>query len=79
MDPTGNTMKREFLELWWRDPVECVQELIGNPAFCNVMKYAPERLYADPDGKVQIIDEMWTGSWWWEIQVGVALKTENGS
>ena len=24
-------MKRETLELWQRDPVECVEELIGNP------------------------------------------------
>ena len=24
-------MKWEMLELWQRDPVECVEELIGNP------------------------------------------------
>ena len=24
-------MKQEMLELWQRDPVECVEELIGNP------------------------------------------------
>jgi len=25
-------MKQETVELWRRDPVECVEELIGNPA-----------------------------------------------
>jgi Plavaka transposase len=31
-------------ELWIRNPVECVRELIGNPAFREYMVYAPERL-----------------------------------
>ncbi|KAJ7106620.1 hypothetical protein C8R44DRAFT_834329 [Mycena epipterygia] len=62
-------MKSERLDLWWRDPVECVAELIGNPAFKDAMRYAPQKLYADKDGKVEVIDEMWTASWWWEIQV----------
>ncbi|KAJ7612278.1 hypothetical protein FB45DRAFT_875154 [Roridomyces roridus] len=68
-DPTGATMRREENELWWRDPVECVKELIGNPAFRDAMRYAPEQLYADAAGTIEVIDEMWTGSWWWEIQV----------
>lgn len=68
-DPTGATMKSERLDLWWRDPVECVAELIGNPAFKDAMRYAPQKLYADKEGEVEVIDEMWTASWWWEIQV----------
>ena len=27
----NGTKKWEMLELWQRDPVECVEELIGNP------------------------------------------------
>lgn len=69
-------MKQESLELWWRDPVDCVRELIGNPSFRDMMKYAPEWLYADKNGVTQIIDEMWTGSWWWELQVGVGSKRD---
>ncbi|KAJ7508692.1 hypothetical protein B0H11DRAFT_1704018 [Mycena galericulata] len=67
-DPTGATMRREENELWWRDPVECVQELIGNPAFRDVMRYAPEKLYVDKEENVEVVNEMWTASWWWEIQ-----------
>ncbi|KAJ7274667.1 hypothetical protein C8J57DRAFT_1062559 [Mycena rebaudengoi] len=67
-DPTGATMRQENLELWFRDPVECVRELIGNPIFRDVMKFAPEKLYADEKGEVEIINEMWTANWWWELQ-----------
>jgi len=62
-------MKRETVELWRRDPVECVEELIGNPALRDMMAYAPERAYADAKGDNRIYDELWTGDWWWETQV----------
>ncbi|KAI0369263.1 hypothetical protein BV20DRAFT_997121 [Pilatotrama ljubarskyi] len=58
----------ETLELWRRDPVECIRELLGNPAFCEVMRYAPEKLYADPQGQERMYGEMWTGDWWWRLQ-----------
>ena len=62
-------MRGETLELWWRDPVECVRELIGNPMFRNAMRFAPEELYVDEKGEIQLFEEMWTGDWWKEIQV----------
>ncbi|KAK0421534.1 hypothetical protein EV421DRAFT_2069709 [Armillaria borealis] len=58
----------ETLELWYRDPVDCIRELLGNPMFRDVMKYAPEKLSVDSQGSVPIVNEMWTGSWWWELQ-----------
>ncbi|KAJ6527329.1 hypothetical protein DFH09DRAFT_1328133 [Mycena vulgaris] len=67
-DPSGATMRREQNELWWRDPVECVAELLGNPAFRDVMRYSPEKLYADLAETTEVVNEMWTASWWWEIQ-----------
>ncbi|KAJ7799073.1 hypothetical protein B0H14DRAFT_3886214 [Mycena olivaceomarginata] len=67
-DPTGATMQEETLELWWRDPIECVRELIGNPMFRNAMRFAPEELYMDEKGEIQVFEEMWTGDWWKEIQ-----------
>ena len=62
----------EDLELWMRDPVECVKELIGNPAFKGFMSFVPERMYADEDGMNRIYDEMWTADFWWNTQVSVA-------
>jgi hypothetical protein len=56
-------------ELWRRDPVECIRELIGNPAFKDYISYIPDMVYLDAEGNVRIYDEMWTGDWWWKIQV----------
>lgn len=68
VDANGDMMSAE-LELWRRDPVTCVRELIGNPTFKDMMAYAPEHAYADNEGKCRIYDEMWTCDWWWETQV----------
>ncbi|KAI0690630.1 hypothetical protein BC835DRAFT_1280656 [Cytidiella melzeri] len=58
----------ESLELWFRDPIDCVRELLGNPMFKNLLAYAPERVYRDSQGRVRHIDETWTANWWWEVQ-----------
>lgn len=62
----------EELEFWRRDPVECVRELIGNPAFRDSMAYEPEQVYADAMGENRVYDEMWTGDWWWKLQVSTS-------
>ncbi|KAJ6563196.1 hypothetical protein B0H10DRAFT_1753844, partial [Mycena sp. CBHHK59/15] len=51
-------LRTETAELWFRDPVECVKELIGNPAFKAVMDYAPRRLFVDAEGTEEEINEM---------------------
>lgn len=59
----------ETIELWKRDPVECIRELIGNPVFRSNMAYAPEKHYTDSTSTNAIYGEAWTGEWWWNIQV----------
>lgn len=59
----------EDVELWCRNPVECIQELIGNPAFKDYLAYLPERVYTDEEGTNRQYDEMWTADWWWDMQV----------
>ncbi|KAL0063337.1 hypothetical protein AAF712_009732 [Marasmius tenuissimus] len=66
-DDEGSLMT-EDLELWLRDPVECVRELLGNPVFRDVMKYRPEKHYCDSEGRNERLNEMWTAQWWWEVQ-----------
>ena len=65
----GGSPWTETVELWRRNPVKCVQELIGNPDFKQYMKYTPYRLYMSDDGMDQCWEEMATGSWWWDVQV----------
>ncbi|EIW82966.1 hypothetical protein CONPUDRAFT_53096, partial [Coniophora puteana RWD-64-598 SS2] len=59
----------ENLELWVRNPVNAVEELLGNPHFLEHLAYAPERIYSDGERLLRQIDEMWTADWWWETQV----------
>ena len=74
----GVTLTEE-LELWYRNPVECVCELMGNPVFRDVMKYAPEKLFNDAEQKSERINEMWTGQWWWELQVSYEITPDQYS
>ena len=53
----------EELELWLHDPVACIRELIGNPAFNGDISYVLQKVYADHQGRTQQYDEMWTGNW----------------
>lgn len=71
MDENSGEKKTEHLELWRRDVVECVRELLGNPAFKDDLKYVPEKLFGSSAGEenVRVFDEMWTGDWWWDLQV----------
>ena len=59
------------VELWRRDPVECIRELIGNPLFRDKLQYGPQLKFLDEEGKVRVYDEMWTGDWWWNTQVSI--------
>ncbi|KAF8439422.1 hypothetical protein L210DRAFT_3321480, partial [Boletus edulis BED1] len=48
----------EELKLWMRDPVACLQELIGNLAFKGNLAYIPEKVYVDQEGQTRRYDEM---------------------
>ena len=71
--PEGDRMG-EDLELWRRNPLECIKELIGNPAFKDKMVYGPAQFFTDKDHTNRIIDEAWTADWWWETQVSTHLQ-----
>ncbi|KAI0357791.1 hypothetical protein OH77DRAFT_1583444 [Trametes cingulata] len=60
--------RTERVEVWKRDVVDCVRELMGNPLFRDAVRYAPERQYADAEGKTRIYGNMWTANWWWDVQ-----------
>ncbi|KAH9926044.1 uncharacterized protein B0H18DRAFT_876733 [Fomitopsis serialis] len=70
----GNLLE-EQLELWRRNPVECVLELIGNPSFDGDLAYGPERVFADENATIRRYDEMWTADWWWAMQVRSFWRT----
>jgi hypothetical protein len=59
----------EDLELWMRDPVEFIHELMANPELDHMVSCVLERVFSDAEGKSRQYDEMWIGDWWWEMQV----------
>ncbi|KAG8760695.1 hypothetical protein FRC12_009514 [Ceratobasidium sp. 428] len=60
----------EVLDLWRRNSLEVVQELIGDPRFADRIRYAPEAHYRiKPDGqRVRVQSKACTGDWWWRTQ-----------
>jgi hypothetical protein len=59
----NRALMSEEVEMWFRDPVECVCELMGNPTFRDAMRYAPEKVFTDAEKDNQIYNEMWTAEW----------------
>lgn len=59
----------EAFEVFYRDILECIRALYGDPEFADVLVFTPERHYADADHTVQIYFNMHTGKWWWSTQV----------
>ncbi|KAL0568476.1 hypothetical protein V5O48_013508 [Marasmius crinis-equi] len=66
-DANGEPLK-EILDVWHRDPVEVVRDLLGNPAFKEFMHYVPQRVYRDENATNREYSESCTCDWWWETQ-----------
>lgn len=61
----------EVLDLWVRDPMAVIADLIGNPEFKDDLTYEPSWTYEEEDGKIveEFIDDMPSAKWMWELQV----------
>lgn len=60
---------QERLEFYYRDMLECIRSLLGDPQFAQDLVFAPERHYTSHERKCRLYHEMYTGDWWWTIQV----------
>ena len=69
----GAKLTEEEVEMWMHNPVECVQELMGNPAFRDNISDVPEHVYQDSASSKHVYDEMWMADWWWNTQVSLYL------
>ncbi|KIO17315.1 hypothetical protein M407DRAFT_42356, partial [Tulasnella calospora MUT 4182] len=57
LNANGAQMKEEA-ELWLRDPVECVRDLMGKVTLWDAMNYQPMKVYTGEDRKTRIYNEM---------------------
>ncbi|KZT53153.1 hypothetical protein CALCODRAFT_440577 [Calocera cornea HHB12733] len=61
-------MDSETLELWGRDPLDCVRELLGDPLLNGHIDYAPRRDYVDGSCSERLYSEYATGNHMWTTQ-----------
>lgn len=72
----GNgVMVTETVELWRRNPVDCIKELLSNPAFKDKISYKPRKVFTNESRTERVYGEMWEGEWWWKMQVHLRLHT----
>ncbi|TFY53298.1 hypothetical protein EVJ58_g9528, partial [Rhodofomes roseus] len=61
----------------YRDIIEAIRTLLGNPEHADRIVYRPRRIFTDASRTSRIYHEMWTGRWWHAIQsllpVGAAV------
>ncbi|KAM5544364.1 hypothetical protein V8D89_002024 [Ganoderma adspersum] len=60
----------EVLDLWVRDPMAVITDLIGNPEFKDDLTYESSWTYEEEDGKIveEFVDDMPSAKWMWELQ-----------
>jgi hypothetical protein len=63
----------EHLEFHYRDIIECIRSLYGDPEFAQDLAFALEQHYTDPKHTCCIYNEMYTGDWWWSVQVCIDI------
>ena len=59
----------EAFEVFYRDVIQCIRALYGDPEFAGILVFTPERHYADADHSVRVYFDMHTGRWWWDTLV----------
>ena len=67
------TVNGEPLEFYSRDVIESIQCLYADPRFAQHLAFAPERHYTSYECTTRIYNEMYTGDWWWKVQVRYTL------
>ncbi|QRV96407.1 hypothetical protein RhiJN_24425 [Ceratobasidium sp. AG-Ba] len=67
----GGIERRNYL--FMRDILEVIRDLIGKRRFRRFMRYAPIRHWVSESKKSRIYGEMWTGDWWWRMQMILAV------
>lgn len=56
----------------FRDPLEAIRTLLGNPAHARDIVYKPKKVFSDGTKEKRVYSEMWTGKWWHSIQVSLS-------
>ncbi|KAH7903989.1 hypothetical protein BJ138DRAFT_1107200 [Hygrophoropsis aurantiaca] len=58
----------ESYDVYFRDILECVKALYGDPEFARYLVFTPERHYSDANRTMRMYHDLHTGKWWWDTQ-----------
>lgn len=61
----------EAFDIYYRDVLECIKALYGDPDFADNLVFALERHYTNDNEMVRLYSDMHTGKWWWNTQVRI--------
>ena len=61
----------------YRDILDAIKALMGDPAFEDKLVYKPSRVFTNKSKKSRIYSEMWTGMWWSAVQVRLYCITQS--
>ncbi|EIW63618.1 uncharacterized protein TRAVEDRAFT_114206 [Trametes versicolor FP-101664 SS1] len=64
----------EAFEVYFRDILECIRALLGDPEFAPLLLLVPEQHYTDGTKTMQVYFDMNTGKWWWATQRALEEK-----
>lgn len=59
----------QIYQLHSRDVLDCIRAIFGDPEFARDLVFAPKRCYMDHERTQRVYSEMYTGDWWWSVQV----------
>ncbi|KAH9016036.1 hypothetical protein EDB85DRAFT_1875359 [Lactarius pseudohatsudake] len=65
------TITGDTHQVYFRDVLQCIRSLYGNPEFARDLAFAPERHYVDHGRACRVYSEMHTGDWWWTVQTSL--------
>jgi hypothetical protein len=62
------------IQLYYRDPVECLKSLMRSPLLKDYLSFTPRRLFEDMEKEVRVYTEWLSGNAAWSMQVCVMLR-----
>ncbi|KAG8778625.1 hypothetical protein FRC12_024886 [Ceratobasidium sp. 428] len=58
----------KILDLWKRNIIDIIIQLLSDPRFIPHTRFAPEKHYDSETRQNRVYGEMWSGRWWWRMQ-----------
>jgi hypothetical protein len=72
-DASNVATNLRFTQFFYRNPITCIEFLLRQTAYKEHMTYAPLKVYNEMNERVY--SELYTGDWWWKVQVSLSTRS----